>query len=331
MKNSRVFRTTLFIVLLCVSFLTPLFVSRTHDIHAVLPLAASLSLAAGALFAVLLTRHTARPLHGILHTVRQIEGGGGLPEPDARPRGEHAILSHHLLQTHISRQRLSEQLAQSQLRLQEAQMLALQAQINPHFLYNTLEVIHSRAAQALGEGNDVSPMVATLSDLLRYALEKPGDPVPLSRELEHGRRYAELMGCRLGSSFSLAWDVPSDLHDHRVPKLILQPLIENAIQHGMQLAQTAVVITVSARVQGGVMTLIVSDNGAGMPESVLHALREQLASLDGLQYKHIGLFNVYQRMRLATQDQARMTVDSAEGGGTRVKLSIPVQAGGTVH
>ncbi|HML45919.1 MAG TPA: sensor histidine kinase [Clostridia bacterium] len=305
--------------------------ATANSINHVLMAVASLSLAVGALIAVLLTRRAARPIEGIVRMIRQIDEGGSLIEPQTRPRDEYEVISYNLLQNHISRQRLNEQLAQRQLRLQEAQMLALQAQINPHFLYNTLEIVNVRAVKALGESNAISHMIATLGDLLRYAMEKPGDLVPLSRELAHGRQYAELMACRLGNVFSMTWDIPSALYDFKMPKLILQPLIENAIQHGVQLAQADVVITVAAQVKEDVMTLTVSDDGAGMSESLLQTLREQLASIDGLQYKHIGLFNVYQRMRLVTKDQARMILDSVEGQGTCVRLSFPIQEGGAAQ
>ena len=233
----------------------------------------------------------------------------------------------------LTRIALRQEMTRRQLRLREAEMLALQAQINPHFMYNTLELVNWRAIAALGETNTISHVVTTLSDLLRYALERPGELVPLVREVEHARRYAELMRFRLGSIFEMSWLVSDAAGQIPVPKLILQPLIENAIQHGIQPKGEGGHISVDIACHPAQKRLIltVADNGVGMPPETLDALRTQLSSFDGLQYAHIGLFNVYQRIRLVFADQAIMHIDSTQDIGTRITCEIPIPQGGNQH
>ncbi len=305
-----------------------LLTAAAGGINRALLVVASASLLVGVIIAVLLTRRATRPILRILSMIERMNAGETLTLPQQKRRDEYEYISYNLLGNYMSRQRLNEQLTQRQLRLREAQMLALQAQINPHFLYNTMEAINWRAIKALGSENSISHMITTLSELLRYALERPEDLVPLSREMAHGEQYASLMAYRLGPVFALSFDVAPKVQEVSVPKLILQPLIENAIQHGVQNMQGNGVITIAAQVRNGFMHITVSDNGTGMELALLETIRQQLASFDGLSYKHIGLLNVYQRVRLATKDQAQMTLDSTQGEGTRVKLVFPITEGG---
>ena len=234
-----------------------------------------------------------------------------------------------LITAWLTRIAVRQETTQRKLRLREAEMLALQAQINPHFLYNTLELVNWRAIKALGEANSISHIITTLGDLLRYALEHPGDLVPLWREVEHASRYADLMCFRLGSIFSVSWNIDDGLKGAPVPKLMLQPLLENAIQHGIQPRGEGGLVTARAAyaAEDGMMTLSVADNGIGMTPDMLEALRKQLSSLDGPLYAHIGLANVYQRVRLTFADRASISIESSQDIGTHITLTIPIVSG----
>lgn len=298
--------------------------ATAQGINRVIVVVAALSLVAGVLVAVLLTRASVRPITRILDMIRQMDEGKGLPPKEEAPQDEYEIISYNLLSSHLAHQQLDEELAQRKLRLRDAEMVALQAQINPHFMYNTMEIINWRAIRALGDTNEISHMITTLSTQLRYALERPDELTPLAREITHGEQYAQLMTYRLGDIFHIEWDIAEELQQMLVPKLILQPLIENAIQHGIQQLEGGGIVTVKAEIAGGSIALSVADNGAGMSRSTQAMLREQLQTFDGLQYAHIGLMNVYQRVRFVTFDRARMTIDSEEGKGTRICLILPV-------
>jgi sensor histidine kinase YesM len=230
---------------------------------------------------------------------------------------------------------MMEENAQNKIREKEllsmktrAELLMLQAQINPHFLYNTLESI---SMQSMRSGNqEVSAIVGSLADMFRYSISKGSDIVELSKELEHVRHYLTIQQFRFGGSFEGRFDVPEELMHAPVLKFILQPLIENAIKHGFAGWEEGGWIVVSASAHDGWITLEVRDNGVGMSAAKLGKLRSSLVGKleertgeDG----GIGLQNVYYRLLLFFQENMSVEVESVLMRGTTVRLSFPLDTG----
>jgi ligand-binding sensor domain-containing protein len=194
--------------------------------------------------------------------------------------------------------------------LAQAQVQILEMQLQPHFLFNTLNSIMVLIRQ---EPETASRMVARLSEFLRLTLDSAGaQEVPLSRELEFLDRYLHIERLRFGDRLQFTQQVDPALLDARVPNLILQPLVENAIRHGVSKRRGTAMITVSAERSNGSITIHVRDNGAG------------LASRHGGKVSEgIGIRNTRQRLRHLYGDASTFALDSPAEGGVDVVLTLP--------
>lgn len=210
---------------------------------------------------------------------------------------------------------------------QDLEMQVLMSQINPHFLYNTLETIVWKAGEA--GRNDIGKLAASLGELYRLSIAG-GLFVPLSKELEHVRMYMNIQQSRYGNK--VAYDVR--LHGVEVAevetlKLILQPIVENCLLYGMEGLDHTLSIRISARRQGDNLVLTVTDNGTGMDVATLEKLRGQIANgrkPDAEKNRRstgIGLHNIAARLKLYTGKNSSLTVWSLPSIGTQVVLTLP--------
>lgn len=212
-------------------------------------------------------------------------------------------------------------LYETELDLKEAQNLALQAQINPHFLYNTLETID--ALSVCERMEDIGRIVQSLSKVFRYAMEEKRS-VPLKEELGHVSEYLKILGIRYENRFEWEIEVSEELHEMEIPKIVLQPLVENSIIHSILKLERRGRITVRGRRENGWITIEVVDDGAGMSRETLKALREKL-SPDVEQERserHIGVQNVDRRLRYFYGERYHMEIDSVPEVETGVKICI---------
>ncbi len=200
----------------------------------------------------------------------------------------------------------------------ELELQMLQSQINPHFLYNTLESISMMAT--INDDEITADMTASLGSILRYSISDLNVPVSLGDEINHVKQYFELQEYRFKNQYSLDVDVPTSLYYIQTPKLILQPVVENAIYHGMSTMRDGGVIKISAeKVERGVLTIRVTDNGAGIPEEKLQSLNDYINEKNEL-FDSIGLRNVNRRIKLFCDPDAGVFVESQEGLGTTVSI-----------
>lgn len=215
--------------------------------------------------------------------------------------------------------------------LRRAQQIALQAQINPHFLYNTLETIRWKAMGMSGGENETSRLITKLSGLLRAALETSEELIAIRDEVEHAALYAELQQARYGEQFTIEWDVDPPVARCLLPRFSIQPLIENALYHGVKPAGRPCAIAVRARRRGDNVVVLVEDDGVGMPEAEIEQLNHDLVGFTEIEGEHIGLRNVNQRARLLFGDAYGVSVFSGSssgcGRGITVELVIPSETG----
>jgi len=207
--------------------------------------------------------------------------------------------------------------------LKEAELLALQTQINPHFLYNTLS---AGFQLAMTENADhTADFLENLGAFIRYVLTNPSRLVPIQEEVECIQRFFKLMELRFGDRYVFALDVDPGVLDCRVPALILQPLVENSISHGLQDRETGGVVQVTVLHQKDGVCLCVQDNGIGMSREQRDNLLGELES-PGLPESSIGLRNVIRRIKLATEGAGRVSLESPETGGFEIRVFIPFGA-----
>lgn len=214
--------------------------------------------------------------------------------------------------------------AQVERRLQEAQLKALQAQINPHFLFNTLNMIGQMAY--LEGAERTTDLLDTFSRFFRYNVESFERNVTIAEEIENVRGYVALQRERFGDRIRYQIDADRAVEAVRVPSLIVQPLVENALSHGLRMRTGGGEVDVSVRaLEAGGFVIRVSDNGCGMDAEALRALRARVdgsESEDRAEHRSIGLSNVVSRMRLTFGGRFRCDLESAPDGGFSVSLRV---------
>ncbi|MEK4367012.1 cache domain-containing sensor histidine kinase [Paenibacillus sp. FSL R5-0473] len=276
------------------------------------------------------SRSIAQPIFRLMSYMRRAETGNLRPGRWSDRADEIGMLgnSYNRMLAQIRQLISLNELRERQKR--DAEMRSLQEHIKPHFLYNTLDTIHWMARKEGAE--DVSGMVGALSRLFRIGLSKGQDYIPLHSEIEHMTSYLQIQQTRYRDRLQYTLNIPEELRDLLVLKLLLQPLIENAIYHGIKGRRGPGHIRVEARLEHNRLLLTVQDNGAGMSNERLaemqHLLEAPLASLEasspGITGKSYGMLNVQARLRLSFGDEYGIELDSQEGEGTSVTIIHPL-------
>lgn len=208
---------------------------------------------------------------------------------------------------------LQAETAKLQTQLAEAKLSALNAQLNPHFLFNTLHAISSLVER---DPRGVRRMIARLSELLRYSLDGGNEnEVGLMREIDFLERYLEIMQIRFEGQLEIDVEIDDDARDAMVPSLILQPLVENAVKHGVEKISDAGKIRIVARRDGDRLVMTVSDNGPGPAK---------IAKLDEA---GVGLANIRQRLGQLYGTEASLTLAESPSGGTVAQIAMPFRSG----
>lgn len=206
--------------------------------------------------------------------------------------------------------------------LKKSELRALQAQINPHFLYNTLDAIVWLAEA--GQSREVIHITRALSDFFRISLSQGKDWIPLSEEIKHLTGYLTIQKIRYRDILDYEIDIPENLGSCQVLKLLLQPLVENAIYHGVKHRRGRGMIRVSGSREGDMLVLRVQDNGAGMTCERLAEVRRGLEADSG-ESAGYGLFNVNKRIQLYYNLGRGVEIESEKNEGTTVKVRVPIR------
>ncbi|MFH5183671.1 histidine kinase [Paenibacillus sp. TAB 01] len=216
---------------------------------------------------------------------------------------------------------------QSKLITLDSQMKALEAQINSHFLYNTLESINSIAE--IEEVESISIMTKALGDMFRYSIKTDSELVSVEDELSHVNNYLTIQKIRFEHKIDFFFYIQSDLDSMRILKLILQPVIENALYHGLEKTRNSGSITITGYTSNDQIIFEVADNGVGMSEEQLNDLQRLLSEppefneLGQRNKRSIGLKNVHSRIALYYGAGYGLTLESHKDAGTKVTINIP--------
>ncbi len=273
----------------------------------------------------------------IRQSIKQLEGsmhrltGGDLK---ARVTGmEVEELDELARQTNVMANRLEmliERSRQEQENLAKSELRLLQAQINPHFLYNTLDAIIWQAES--GKSEEVIHLTRSLSDFFRITLSSGADWIPLEREVRHLSGYLSIQKTRYRDILNYEIDIPEQMQGGYIVKLLLQPLVENALYHGIKSKRGGGVIRVSAVPEGEAVRFTVEDTGKGMtPEEldrVVRAMNSGTPSAAGVtpaEGSSFGLRNVNARIRLYYRQNKGLEIAS-DAGGTRVSFCVPLRS-----
>ncbi|MCL5961674.1 MAG: histidine kinase [Chloroflexi bacterium] len=246
-------------------------------------------------------------------SLREIEGAAGLLQ----------ALVGHVLAASLSKRR-SQRQAELEKMLYETELGMLQSQINPHFLFNALNTVMWMAS--LEKAEETVKIVCALADLLRYNLRQIGKLVPLGQEIEQVKGYLLIQKARFGDRLQVVVDVDPSAAAVDVPVLILQPLVENAIIHGLEAKVGNGTLVLQARRKRDRVVIEVKDDGEGMSPEVAHEVIDRLEKAESqTRLAGLGMMNVVRSLRHHFGDRAAMEVFSHVGRGTLVRLNIPVE------
>lgn len=292
-------------------------------IRQVLILTLLLSLVLGAMLSYSVTRADYARVRAIIDLLSEAESGMPIPPMPEEATDEYGIITRNIVKTFLDQHYLKLELERQTLEKKNSELLALQAQMNPHFLFNTIETINWKVVAANGFECDASVMLQDLSQMLKYSVYNFKDKVTLYEEIDNAKRYVAILGHRYKDKFTMVWDNDDGALECYVIKLLIQPLIENSVYHGIKEQPGHSTIRVRARLRGEQVHISVTDTGVGITPERLKKLRvtlmDEVAPVDD----HIGLINTSKRLRLAYGAHYRLSVVSTRGRGTSVRIVIP--------
>lgn len=209
--------------------------------------------------------------------------------------------------------------------LKTAQIAMLQMQINPHFLYNTLDTIKWMALDLTGDDNSVSEAVGSLAKLYRLNVNTGDYMISLKEEMEQAKNYINILMLRYEDLFKVVWDIDEDALSCTVLRLSMQPVIENAVYHGLKPMRKNGVLTIRGFRADGKVAVVIQDNGVGIPKDELEKLNKELNEnpVTPDESGHIGIYNVNRRIKLIYGENYGVFVSSEENKGTIVRLIFP--------
>ena len=285
-----------------------------------------------------------RPIQTLTENARRVQRGEFHLEPIGQASAELAVMADAFAEmaSHVEENidvvKKNAQLEQMVLRQEserltmqnlvtQAELRTLQAQINPHFLFNTLSMISKSAY--LSHDTTTSELIDRLAEFLRYALDKSNTTSTLQEEINSIENYLFIQKKRFSGRLDFVVDVAEDLPTLQMPAIVLQPLVENAIKHGVGPLTEEAVISLKVRYRDGRARIQIEDNGVGMSaeqlEELQSCLKLGLGSSNGGNGTGIGLTNVYRRLRMYFGAELQFTIESEENCGTLITISLPVE------
>lgn len=207
------------------------------------------------------------------------------------------------------------------IRQREIKLKMLASQINPHFLFNTLESIRMRA---YCNGNEeVAEAIMLLGKMMRRNLEIGNDQVLFQEEVNLLKAYLDIQKFRYRNRFNYTLNYSHELENYKLLPFLIQPIIENAVVHGLKSVEEGGDISLKAEKESGILRIIVADNGCGMDEEQINRVIDSLNEVEDCDGQHIGIKNVYHRIKLFYGENYGMIINSTFGKGTRVELTLP--------
>ncbi|MEK5235783.1 sensor histidine kinase [Paenibacillus sp. FSL L8-0470] len=277
------------------------------------------------IISIILSFALTKPLTQLIQLMKKVQNGDLDVTFRVKRRDEIGLLGHQFNRMLARIRQLIEDIYRIEEQKKEAELQALQSQINPHFIYNTLESI--RMTAELNDDVEAADMISILGKLLRYSTSELTGKTTMKQELLYVRNYVELLGSRYPGRFLLEIDVPEELNEYSIIKLVFQPIIENAAYHGLDDSKPQMHLSIKCEITEHKLLFHISDDGCGMDQDTLDKLNDSLKretprkkSING----GIGMKNVHQRVQLHYGAGYGIEVFSEAGKGTDVILSLPL-------
>ena len=267
------------------------------------------------------SRSVTRRLSILSHTMHEVEKGNLQVELKAKDTDEIGMLYQSFNFMLRNMKALVKEQYENGKAIKSAELKALQAQINPHFLYNTLDLINWEAMDH--NAPEIAEISRALARYYKISLSRGEDIITLNEELRHVETYVQIQNYRFDNRISLHIDVPEELCSLKIQKIVLQPLVENSILHGMLMLEQGEkgTVTITGWKQSGDLFLTVKDEGVGMPASQLRNILTDKPVVDRHGY---GIRNIHKRLQLQYGEKYGLHFDSTPGKGTTVTIRIPI-------
>lgn len=263
-----------------------------------------------------------KPMRKLVGSFRHVESGNFNVSIHVNSKNEFGYLYQGFNSMVQNVSTLIEQVYKQKILNQRAELKQLQSQISPHFLYNSLFLINTMAK--LGDDNLI-PFTKLLGDYFQFITRNASDFLPLREEVEHARTYSEIQFMRFPSRLTIQFeDLPDEVKDIQVPRLILQPILENAFKYAVEQTKVKGLITMRFQLEDRALRIIVEDNGTNLSESKLSTLQKLL--LDKSNIETSGLINIHRRIRLIYGDEHGLILERSAMGGLKVTLQLDPKA-----
>lgn len=272
--------------------------------------------------AYLTTKRSFDQISYMISVFNEAEQGLPVAKPENSNRDEYDVIMNNIIYLFLNTNYLNTQLKENEYKREHAEMMALQLQINPHFLFNTLQTVDMEVRKQGTSPEEISTIIRCVSDILKYALSDPGEPVTVEEEIQYLKKYAVIQKFRFGDQFIIYYEVDDEVMNAAVFRLFLQPLVENSLLHGIRGSKQKGYIKVSIQKRGERLRCCVMDTGTGMTREEKAELVNRFSSDDA---GGIGLANLYRRLVLRYGEESGLRVWTKKGMGTAVSFYIPCE------
>lgn len=273
------------------------------------------------IFTIIFVSDILHPIRQLHEATKKVAEGDFSARANVNTKDEISALADGFNNMAENMQSLLDQMKEDEQKMRRTDLRLLQEQINPHFLYNTLDTI-----VWLIEGNESDQaveMVVTLSNFFRIVLSKGKEFISIREEEQHINSYLEIQKMRYHDIMEYDIQIDRVLYDYQILKLTLQPIVENALYHGLKYKRAKGYIHINGEKDGNIIRLIVRDNGVGMEEHELEELRKEISRPCQETEKGFGLANVNERIHMYFGQEYGMEIQSTKGKGTIVEITIP--------
>lgn len=273
------------------------------------------------LLAWVTTRSAFKHITYLVDVFSAAERGEPIGEPQPVLKDEYNLILNNILFLFIKNNQMQASLIEKQHQNEISELMALQLQINPHFIFNTLQTMDLEVLKEMGGQSTLHILIQELSKIIKYALTEPMELVSLKEELNYLKAYIEIQEVRFHNNIVSYYEIEDSLLEIPVFRLMLQPIIENSIIHGIQSSEKRCCIKIKISKRNNDICFVVIDNGCGMSKSSIEELRNKI---NNPKSKNIGLTNINRRLILHYGENSRLHILSKVGMGTVVRFIIPM-------
>ena len=271
--------------------------------------------------AIFMVKDITKPINKLCDVTDKIAGGDFESRADIKTDDEIMVLANSVNDMSEHLEIMVDTIKEDEAKMRHAELRLLQEQINPHFLYNTLDTIvwlieSSKSEEAIN-------VVMSLSEFFRLVLSHGKELITIREEEQHIRSYLDIQQIRYRDILDYEIDIDDEIYDYTIQKMTLQPLVENSLYHGIKYKRARGNISVTGKKEGNNIVFFVKDDGVGMDEDTLNNLREEIANKCKDTKAGFGLANVNERIRMHFGMEYGMEIDSKKDKGTSIKIVIP--------